>query len=220
MPRTRADWDEKHWNAGEASAIEASPLARELLPLLPTGPALDLACGRGRHTLLLAERGQAVTAVDWSPAALDLLERAAAAKGLKVHHGNHGHGGNDDIRPAAKGCGIFSVCADLEKITLPSRVFALVLCIQYLDRRLMPEIERALQPGGAVLFETYTTAQLAFEGGLRNPDYLLRPGELRRSFPGLETIFYRELNAGQGIASILARKPVESNEGRPRMLKC
>lgn len=209
MPRTRADWDEKHGNAGEASASEASALARELLPLLPVGPALDLACGRGRHALLLAERGQAVTAVDWSPAALDLLERAAVARGLKVHHGNHGHGGNDEIRPAPKGFGILPVCADLEKITVPSRAFALVLCIQYLDRRLMPEIERALQRGGTVLFETYTTAQLAFDGGPRNPDYLLRPGELRRSFPGLETIFYRELNAGQGIASILARKPAE-----------
>jgi len=74
----------------------------------------------------------------------------------------------------------------------------------------MPEIERTLQPGGMLLFETYTTAQMAFEGGPRNPAYLLEPGELRASFPELRIIFYRELSAGQGKASLLAQKPAKA----------
>jgi hypothetical protein len=30
---------------------------------------------------------------------------------------------------------------------------------------------------------------------------------LRTAFPGLHVLFYRELNAGQGIASLVAQKP-------------
>jgi hypothetical protein len=58
-----------------------------------------------------------------------------------------------------------------------------------------------------LLFETYTKAQLDFSGGPRNPAHLLDKGELRRAFPELQTVFYRELRAEQGIASLAARKP-------------
>jgi len=54
--------------------------------------------------------------------------------------------------------------------------------------------------------ETFTSAQLEFAGGPRNPAYLLETGELRDAFPGLRVLFYRELRAGQGIASLIARK--------------
>jgi hypothetical protein len=58
-----------------------------------------------------------------------------------------------------------------------------------------------------LLFETYTKAQLDFSGGPRDPAHLLNPGELRRAFPELEVVFYRELRAEQGIASLAARNP-------------
>jgi hypothetical protein len=58
-----------------------------------------------------------------------------------------------------------------------------------------------------LLFETYTKAQLDFPGGPRNPAHLLDKGELRKAFPELQTVFYRELRAEQGIASLAARKP-------------
>jgi hypothetical protein len=57
------------------------------------------------------------------------------------------------------------------------------------------------------VFETFTRAQLSYSGGPHNPAYLLESGELRTAFPGLHTLFYRELNAGQGIASLVAQKP-------------
>ena len=82
-----------------------------------------------------------------------------------------------------------------------------MICIRYLQRSLFAQVQAALRPGGVAVFETYTTDQLRFAGGLRNPDFLLKPGELRLAFPALETLFYRELCAGQGIASIVARKP-------------
>jgi hypothetical protein len=36
---------------------------------------------------------------------------------------------------------------------------------------------------------------------------LLGTHELRDAFPGLRTMFYRELRAEKGIASLLAQKP-------------
>src|SRR5438270_13761112 len=74
MPSNQAEWDAKHRLAAEATPSEPASIVRELLPLLPAGPALDIACGTGRHSLLLAARGQHVTAVDFSVVALDVLE--------------------------------------------------------------------------------------------------------------------------------------------------
>jgi hypothetical protein len=57
-----------------------------------------------------------------------------------------------------------------------------------------------------LLFETFTQAQLNYAGGPHNAAYLLDPGELRTSFPELHVLFYRELCAGQGIASLVAER--------------
>ncbi len=62
MPSSQSDWNAKHRLAAEALPSEPASIVRELLSLLPAGPALDIACGTGRHALLLAERGQHVTA--------------------------------------------------------------------------------------------------------------------------------------------------------------
>jgi tellurite methyltransferase len=55
--------------------------------------------------------------------------------------------------------------ADLEMAVLPADSFALILCVQYLQRSLFGQVERALAPGGVLLFETFTRAQLDFSGG-------------------------------------------------------
>ena len=73
MPANVTEWDAHHREAAQNSFAEPASIVSEWLPLLPTGPALDLACGTGRHALLLAARGQLVTAVDWSGTALDIL---------------------------------------------------------------------------------------------------------------------------------------------------
>ncbi len=194
-------WNAKHRAAAEEPLAEPAGFVRELLPLLPLGPALDLACSSGRHALLLASRHQPVTAVDSSDVALEILEQRAHAAHCAVTH----------IKRAAqipnRRQGIQLWRADLEQARLPSQAFSLVLCVNYLQRSLFSQIENALVAGGMLLFETYTVAQLDFAGGPRNPNYLLELGELRTAFPGLRSLFYRELRAGKGIASLIAQKP-------------
>jgi len=204
MPSSQSDWDAKHRSVRDAPAPPAS-IVVELLPLLPNGPALDIACGAGRHALLLAARGQQVTGIDWSGAGLELLEGRAQVAKIPVHHI-----ASINAKKNSERGGIDVLQADLEQIRLPPRSFDVVLCIQYLQRCLFPQISDALRPGGMLLFETFTQAQLDFAGGPRNPEHLLAIDELRIAFPQLRVLFYRELRAGQGIASLLAQKPLQS----------
>jgi tellurite methyltransferase len=201
MPTSQSEWDAKHRLAAQAPSAEPAGIVRELLPLLPMGHALDLACGTGRHTLLLAARHQHVTAVDWSAAALEILEshaRDLQASVRRIHS-------LDSAGRSSRG-GIDLMQANLDSVAIPERSYDLILCIRYLQRSLFPSICRALRPGGVLLFETYTQAQLQFDGGPRHPDYLLEAGELRKAFPELCVLFYRELCAGQGIASLAAQQ--------------
>jgi tellurite methyltransferase len=202
MPSSQSEWDANYRLAAEKPLAEPASIVRELLPLLPRGPALDIACGSGRHALVLAARHQHVTAVDWSGAGLDVLEARARAMRVPIRR-------ISSLEKAGKALpgGIDLMQADLERLKLPENSFELILCMQYLQRSLFPQLSRALRPGGVLLFETYTRAHLEFAGGPRNPEYLLEAGELRDAFPGLRVIFYRELRAGQGIASLVAQKP-------------
>jgi tellurite methyltransferase len=201
MPSTQSDWDAKHRLAAETPPSEPASIVRELLPLLPAGPALDIACGTGRHSLLLAARGQHVTAVDFSGAALNILEDRARSMHVPVRRSEMLH---EAGRPSHRGIELMQ--ADLERVRLPEVRYDLILCIQYLQRSLFSQMARALRPNGVLLFETYTRAQLEFAGGPRNPSYLLETGELREAFPELCVVFYRELRAEQGIASVVAKK--------------
>jgi tellurite methyltransferase len=201
MPGTIAEWDARHRKIAENLPAEPASIVSEWLPLLPNGSALDLACGTGRHTLLLAARGQSVVAIDWSGAALDIVESRARRAQLPVNRADAW------AKAGSRTRGIHLVQASLEEIRLPDTSFSLILCLHYLQRSLFPQLARALQHGGVLLFETFTRAQLSYSDGPHNPAYLLEPGELRTAFPGLHVLFYRELNAGQGIASLVAQKP-------------
>ena len=201
MRPSQTDWDAKHRMAASEAPEAPAGILAELRPLLPTGAALDLACGRGRNAIFLAEHGRPVTAVDWSQAALDLLEKRAQTLRLPVRRIQR----TEDAQLARTGIDL--VQADLENAQLGANRYFLIVCVRYLQRSLFSQICRALRPGGMLLFETYTKAQLDFSGGPRNPAHLLDKGELRRAFPELQTVFYRELRAEQGIASLAARKP-------------
>src|SRR5258708_39975793 len=133
MHSGKSEGEEKPGLAGEPPVSETASIVRELLPLLPSGPALDIACGSGRHTLLLAARGQHVTAVDWSGAALGILETRARAVGVAVRRIL-----SLDRAARASHGGVALMQADLGRTQIPGRSYRLILCIQYLQRSLFP----------------------------------------------------------------------------------
>ena len=148
------------------------------------GHALDVAMGRGRHAIPLARAGFRTFGVD---VAFDMVASAV-------------HGA------AAEGCHLLAWCADLTAHPLPASQFDLVVVCRYLQRDLFPALRASVTPGGVVLYETFTTAQLRFERGPRSPDHLLAPGELRRQFDGFEILFYEELDTPDAVARIAARR--------------
>ena len=80
----REDWDRRY--RGTELVWTAQPnrfVVQELHGLLP-GRALDLGSGEGRNAVWLAEAGWQVTAVDFSPVALDKARRLAQAHGVTV----------------------------------------------------------------------------------------------------------------------------------------
>lgn len=156
------------------------------------GPVADLACGRGRHCLASAEAGARTIGVDRNPEHLVTLVGEARSRGLAV----------DAVR------------ADLEndrEIPFRASACAAILVFRFLYRPLAPRIVEALQPGGLLLYETFTTRQRDLPTGPSNPAFLLAPGELRELFSGLEVLEYWEgLTDGDtpaALARLAARKP-------------
>lgn len=151
--------------------------------------ALDIASGPGRHGLWLAERAWRVTLVDIAGQAFDHARRRAAGRNLAVE---------------------FQEC-DLDAVQSAQSVgwasrFDLVVALFYLQRDLFPVLADALAPGGLLIYKTYTTLQRRFPGGPTNPAFLLEPGELRRAFPSLSILYYRETIRDRGVAELVARK--------------
>jgi SAM-dependent methyltransferase len=148
--------------------------------------ALDVAMGRGRHTVPLARAGFKTFGVDIRRDAVAEAMKAAAAVAARVH----------------------AWCADLTAHPLPAARFDLVVVSRYLQRDLFPALRGAVTPAGVVLYETFTTEQRALGTGPRSPDHLLEPGELRRLFDGFEVLFDEEVSAPEAVARIVARRPL------------
>jgi SAM-dependent methyltransferase len=158
------------------------------LALLPCGgKVLDVACGRGRHALLLAGAGFSVTAVDRSAAAVDGVRAAAHQLGLELT------------------CRVL----DLETSPAPdlgAAGYDAVLVFNYLHRPLFPALRDAVAPGGHLLYETFTVAQ-ASRGRPRNPAFLLQNGELAQLMAPLTVLHSREGEFdGRCLASVVARR--------------
>jgi SAM-dependent methyltransferase len=132
---------------------QASPWVRRFAPLVPEGGrVLDLACGRGRHTRLLAELGYSVEAVDRDPLAQEILQ------GIDRVH----------VR-----------IADLEEGPWPyhTEVFDGMVVTNYLYRPQLPALLKLVAPQGVFIYETFMAGNERF-GKPSNPAFLLRSGEL------------------------------------------
>ncbi len=200
MPNDAQEWNERYRRPGHWAGIEPADFLLQVMPLLPRGTALDVASGEGRNALFLAGQGFSVSAVERSRVGLEKTEAAARESGIRTHW-------TSQFTPKPlHSPGLSLVEADLESFALPAGQFDVVLCFKYLQRSLFPSLTRALRRQGMLVYETYTLEHLKFAGGPRNPEFLLRAGELREAFSGMEILFYSEICAGKGMASLLARK--------------
>ena len=152
---------------------------------LPT--ALDVACGSGRNAVYMALRGYDVTAIDILPDALVKAAELASRSGVSIRTVQR------DVT--------FAGALDDERADV-------VVVVRFLDRVLLGSLQRAVKPGGILVYETFTVEQAGI-GHPRNPRYLLEPEELSHAFPQLETLVYREgFFDGAYLARLIARRRV------------
>ena len=85
-----------------------SPRAQAIFNEVPMRTAIDVGAGTGRHTMVLARRGVAVTAVDLSPEMLAVAREKAARAGFEI---DFRIGSLDDRLPADDDQFDFLVCA-------------------------------------------------------------------------------------------------------------
>jgi SAM-dependent methyltransferase len=124
MPASKTDWDAKYRAAAATRNDSPGGIVQELLPLLPRkGVALDVACGAGRHSVLLAASGYSVTAVDWSVAAMELLEQSCQGAGFQPQRVKS----LEAVNPVRQR-GIQLLQANLEQLHLPNAAYDLIRC--------------------------------------------------------------------------------------------
>ena len=180
--------DKERWNKRHIEKPmrhEVSPILNKYIEHARVGTALDLACGTGRNTHYLDSLGFVIDAVDLSDYALSQIKDTQ---------------------------NIIKIETDLDEYDLKKDAYDLVLNCNYLNRRLMHQMQDSLKEGGLIIFETFIVAHDKPEQGSMNPDYLLKKNELLEAFYNLDIIYYEERNdinlrgEKNKIASLIAKK--------------
>ena len=122
-------WDRQH--SLSAGADQPSSYLRQILESdawhISRGLALDVAAGKGRNAIFLAEMGFRVVGIDISTIALEEARRRAEEKSLAISWQQ----------------------ADLEQIELRTAAYDLIVNFNYLQRSLFPQIRKSSQAPGS-----------------------------------------------------------------------
>lgn len=176
-----AHWDRRYAELGAASDADIGlpeVFAAHATEFPTGGSALDIACGRGRLALWLAERGMSVTGYDVSTVAVE--HAAAEARRRRVA---------DRCR--------FEV-VDLDGGLPPGPPVDVIVCHLFRDARLDRALLERLAPGGLLAIAVRS------EVGAAAGRFRARPGELVDVFGGLDVVAAGE---GSGTAWLVGRRP-------------
>jgi tellurite methyltransferase len=182
----------------------------------PRGEALDIGSGEGRNTLLLAQYGYHVHAVDYSAQGIRKLEKFVQAHNLH------------NIRYSIE---------DARMIKLESNSYSAIVAVTLLDhmteeegKKVASSLLSSLKPGGFIYIETFTihdpAANLAMskEEGQNISEtapfvkHFFEENELSSWFSELKIILYEEIvkyddSHGEphyhGLARLIGTKPVD-----------
>ncbi len=159
----------------------ASPWVRRFAQVIPKdGRVLDLACGAGRHTALLASLGHQILAVDQDISALEPLQSSS----IQIQ------------------------ALDLEGSDWPllNQQFSAIVVTNYLYRPFLIELPKMLTEDGVLIYETFADGNAEF-GKPSNPNFLLKPGELLAlaQHSGLKVIAYEDIYLDQPKPAMVQR---------------
>jgi len=187
--------------------LNHSPLLEKFIALFDEpesqAPVLDLACGSGRNGLYLVNQKFPVVFADIKESALEQVKSTLTSKHGELHS-SASFWQIDFEQGSVK---------EKHEHPLAAKSFSAIMVFRYLHRPLFEEIKQAVINGGYVVYETFTVEHPQF-GRPKNPNFLLKQGELAELFADWEIIhsFEGVIDANndsgrQAIAQIIARKP-------------
>lgn len=165
----REKWDSKYREAGAEQGVAVEVLTENLHLLPRQGKALELACGLGANALLLSAHGLETHAWDLSAVAIERLKVIAGGRGLRLQ----------------------GEARDVMQNPPPPDSFDVIVVSYFLDRALIPHIQKALRPDGLLFYQTFTRTRVS-DAGPQNPDFRLADNELLQLFSAMRILVYRE----------------------------
>jgi SAM-dependent methyltransferase len=172
-------WDERYGQAEYVYGTHPNDFFKEQLDAMPsTGKLLLLAEGEGRNAVYAAGRGWQVTAVDFSEKGREKALALAASRGLQLDY----HVG-DVAQFDFEKWGPFDAIG-LIYSHFPPTVRAVVF----------PKCLSSLAPGGRIVLELFTPAQLGFSsGGPKDLGLLYSAAQARADFAEAGSLHVEEL---------------------------
>ena len=170
-------WEERYGAEAYVYGTEPNEFLRSSLPGLPSGRALCLAEGEGRNAVFLAESGYEVHSVDLTETGVAKTRRLAVERGVTVD----------------------AQVGDLTDFDLGDEQWDLVVSIfahvpAALRKDLHRRVVQSLRPGGVLVLEAYTPAQIGRgTGGPSVPEMMMTLGDLRAELAPLEFLHGEEL---------------------------
>ena len=175
-------WDDRYRSAPPPGPLAPDAVAdrADLVELLPdTGVAIDIACGLGRQSLWLAQRGLQVVSLDVSPIAIHALRAAAHVAGLA-----------DRIEARV---------IDLDMgLPIEPTTADVVVCQRFRQPSVYAQIAERLVVGGIAIVTVLSEVGADSPGPFHAP-----PGELVSAFDEFDIVDAYE---GDGVATIVARR--------------
>lgn len=165
----RLAWEERYGAPHYVYGTEPNDFLRTQLPSVPIGRALCLAEGEGRNAVHVAAAGHETWSVDLTESGVAKTRRLAAGRGVQVE----------------------AVVGDLAEWDLGEASWDLVVSIfahvpPQVRRDLHRRVVAALRPGGVLILEAYTPAQVGRgTGGPPVPELTMTLDGLREELTGL-----------------------------------
>lgn len=169
-------WNERYSVDEYIYGTEANSFLAEQAKILQ-GPVLSLAEGEGRNAVFIASLGLDVCGVDSSDVALNKAQKLAKSKGLEIK----------------------TEVADLKVYQPQANYYGSVVSIfahlpNEIRKILYPRITESLKPGGIMVLEAYSEAQVTHNtGGPKDLDMLMTVEKIRKEFLNYEIILLREI---------------------------
>ena len=146
---------------------------------------MDLACGKGESSMILAEQGFSVVSVDISSSSLNTFNSTNIKKICK------------DVE-------------DLDNWPLCEQAFKLIFVRNFLNRSIFPKILKSVDTGGYLVYETFSEGNEKY-GSPKNKNFILKSRELLEITKKFSPICYESIEVDTNLTGFVKQRLLARN---------